>query len=134
MANKVGKPRKFKNEDDLLSYIDEFFEAVAYDPDIMAVYAPTQTDFCFWLKREKGFDCDRRTLYNNLEEYFPKIKEKFEKKRADTLTRGSLMGRYNSTMAIFALKNWCGWSDKVEEKTDNTVKVVMNDELKGYAE
>jgi hypothetical protein len=31
-----------------------------------------------------------------------------------------MLGKYNSTMSIFALKNWCNWKDKAEIEQDNT--------------
>ena len=130
----AGQPKRFKNSEMLMKYIEEFFEAVMFDPEIGAIYAPTKTDFCVWLKREKGFSCDRKTLYTSLESYFPAVKSKFDEIRSDALIKGSMLGRYQPTATIFALKNWCGWKDKQEVDLDTSVEVNFGNESKEWAE
>lgn len=74
--------------------------------------------------------CKRRELENELEriEY---IKQRFENR----IFESALKNQSNATMAIFALKNHYGWSDKqnVEIQATQTTKVDvsdMDDELK----
>ena len=119
-----GQPKKIKNGKQLIDLWTSFCE---YIRDAEYSIAPTQTDFCRWLSKE--FDsCDRRTIYNALNKYFPTIKGEFERIQADTITSGAMLGRYNSTMSIFALKNWCKWTDK-QEVTQFTVDDVKQDAL-----
>ena len=53
-------------------------------------------------------------------EYFPTIKKEFERLQSDTIMTGGMLGKYNATMSIFGLKNWCNWKDKAEIEQDNT--------------
>ena len=32
---------------------------------------------------------------------------------------GAMLGHYQSAMSIFALKNWCKWTDNANDMTDN---------------
>ena len=57
-------------------------------------------------------------------EYFPTIKKEFEKLQSDTITTGGMLGKYNPTMTIFALKNWCNWKDKAGKYPVETVKTM----------
>lgn len=127
-----GQPKKFKNGDDLIDLFEEFCDEVKMNPE--SIYIPSETDFCLWLRREKNFECDRRTIYNSLKKYFPAVKKDFEDIRANALVNGAMRGRYQPTMTIFALKNWCGWTDKQEEKTDTSVEVKMDKQTKEYSE
>lgn len=66
-------------------------------------------------------------LGNENEELLDTIKELTNKKEVE-LERGGLTGKYNSTMAVFSLKQ-LGWKDKQDievnsgNKKDNTIKV-----------
>lgn len=117
-----GQPKKIKSGKQLIDLWTSFCE---YIRDTEYTIAPTQTDFCRWLSKE--FDsCDRRTIYNALNKYFPTIKGEFERIQADTITSGAMLGRYNSTMSIFALKNWCKWTDKQEVTQETKLAVSDN--------
>lgn len=134
MAKKktVGHPKTFESGDEVLNLFTEFCEEL-YCND-QSIYVPTKTDFCLWLKNEKGFSCDRRTLYNTLNLYFPDIKKEFDEIRGDTLVNGAMRGKYQPTMTIFALKNWCAWTDKTEATVDSKVQVEMSGELEEWSE
>lgn len=117
-----GQPKKIKSGKQLIDLWTSFCE---YIRDAEYSITPTQTDFCRWLSKE--FDsCDRRTIYNALNKYFPTIKGEFERIQADTITSGAMLGRYNSTMSIFALKNWCKWTDKQEVTQETKLAVSDN--------
>lgn len=109
--NKGGKPRKFKDDKQLIELYQQFCNYVKYDMEY--AIAPTQTEFCRWL--EINFTgADRKTIYNYLNTYFPTIKSEYEKILSDTCTQGAMIGKYQPAMTIFALKNWCKWTDKQE--------------------
>ena len=46
-----------------------------------------------------------------------------------------MLGKYNPTMTIFALKNWCNWKDKaeVESTHNNGILDEMNEYFKKKA-
>ena len=101
------KPNKFESGEQLIELWRDFCDSIV-DGNFNTV--PTQTAFCRWLEREYE-KTDRKTIYNSLNKIFPEIKRDFEQLQADTIMQGGMMGKYNSTMSIFGLKNWCGWSD-----------------------
>ena len=105
--SKGGQPPRFEDGEQLISLWSDFCNEII-DNDFDK--APTQTAFCRWLS-ENYKDTDRKTIYNNLNRYFPNIKKEFEKIQSDVIMQGGMLGKYNSTMSIFGLKNWCGWGD-----------------------
>lgn len=137
--NKGGQPKSFKNGDELIELWQEFCDEIVNN-EFKTV--PTQTEFSKWLKIKYG-KVDRKTIYNSLNKYFPAIKEQFEKIRADVIMQGGMLGKYQPTMSIFGLKNWCKWADRNENinnnKTDLKVdlskmsteelKNILNDEV-----
>ena len=86
--------------------------------------------------KEKYADTDRKTIYNSLNKYFPSIKKDFEQLQSDVIMQGGMMGKYNPTMSIFGLKNWCGWSDSGrvttgrydEEKAEDALSKALREE------
>lgn len=110
----AGQPKKFKNGKELVKLFSDFCDYIV-DIDYSAV--PTQTEFCRWLAK-KYTECDRKTIYNSLNKYFPTIKKEFEQLQSDTIASGSMLGKYQATMSIFALKNWCKWKDREENIID----------------
>lgn len=103
----AGQPKRFESGEELVKLWEEFCNQIQ-DSEYSLV--PTQTSFCKWL-RENYKGTDRRTIYNALNKYFPDIKSRFETIQSDVITTGAMLGKYQSTMTIFALKNWCGWGD-----------------------
>lgn len=117
------KPKKIKSGKQLIELWTEFCDSIRENN---YSEAPTQTAFSRWLS--KYFDAiDRRTIYNNLNKYFPEVKKDFESIRADTIAEGSMLGKYQPTMSIFALKNWCKWTDKQEVTTANIDDQTRNE-------
>lgn len=113
-----GQPKKFDSGDELIRLWSDFNDEIRADGYIDV---PTQTSYCRWLSHNYGA-VDRKTIYTSLNKYFPTIKAEFERIQADTITTGAMLGKYNSTMTIFALKNWCNWKDKQEIEQDITAK------------
>ena len=117
------KPNKFESGEQLISLWNDFCNEII---DNGFDKVPTQTAFCRWLA-EHYKETDRKTIYNSLNKIFPNIKKDFEKLQSDTITTGGMLGKYNPTMTIFALKNWCNWADKPEN--ENEEKQEMQTEL-----
>lgn len=117
------KPTKFNSAEQLISLWASFCEDIV-ENDFNDV--PTQSSFCRWLS--KNYEkTDRKTIYNSLNKIFPNIKSEFEQLQSDTIMQGGMMGKYQPTMSIFGLKNWCGWGDNgKDEKAGNTVKVIID--------
>ena len=117
------KPNKFTSGEQLISFWSDFCNEII---DNGFDKVPTQTAFCRWLA-DNYKETDRKTIYNSLNKIFPSIKKDFEKLQSDTITTGGMLGKYNPTMSIFALKNWCKWADKPENENDD--KQEMQTEL-----
>lgn len=118
---KSGQPKKFKDGNELIELFDEFcrgISATGYKR------IPSQTEFCRWLGKHFK-EVDRRTIYNSLNKYFPDIKKEFESLQSDLIAQGGMLGKYQSTMSIFVLKNWCRWSDKpIDDDTDGSDRIA----------
>ena len=102
----AGQPRRFESAEDFIELWDEFCCEIC---DSGYEIVPTQTAFCKWL-RENYKATDRRT-----------ITKEFKQIQSDVIVQGGMMGKYNPTMSIFSLKNWCGWSDS-GQRTDEKEK------------
>lgn len=127
----VTKPNKFESGDQLIDLFSAFCEQIESDGYKIV---PTQTAFCRWL--ETNYEkTDRKTIYNSLNKIFPGIKKDFERIQSDTLASGGMLGKYQSTMTIFGLKNWCGWGDNgriaeygVEAEEDDPLTKSLKEE------
>ena len=104
---KRGQPKRFESAEQMIALWSDFCNEIVQN-EFNSV--PTQTAFCRWLSANYQ-DTDRRTIYNSLNKYFPALKKEFEQIQSDVIMQGGMMGKYNPTMSIFGLKNWCGWSD-----------------------
>lgn len=94
---------------------------------------PTKTDFARCNK------ISHQTVYQYFNRMTDSEKKSWETALADTITEGVNAGKYNTTMSIFALKNWCNWADKQESKVEKTEKKLASKEeaqeqLKKYSE
>lgn len=106
----AGQPKKFRNGTQLIELFRAFGDEII-ENEFNRV--PNQTNFCKWLEKHYN-SVDRKTIYTSLNKYFPTIKKEFEQIQSDIIAEGAMLGHYQSTMSIFALKNWCKWSDKQE--------------------
>ena len=131
MANR-GQPKRFESAEQMIALWSDFCnESVQNEFNTV----PTQSAFCRWLSVNYA-DTDRRTIYNSLNKYFPSIKKEFEQLQSDVIMQGGMMGKYNPTMSIFGLKNWCGWSDSGrvttgrydEEKAEDALSKALREE------
>lgn len=126
------KPNKFESGEHLIELWRQFCNSIV-ENEFNTV--PTQTAFCRWLEKEYE-KTDRKTIYNSLNKIFPSIKKDFEQLQSDVIMQGGMMGKYNPTMSIFGLKNWCGWSDSGrvvtgrydEEKTEDALSRALREE------
>ncbi len=110
--------------EDINAKIDQV-EAITEDPSIMTFGSALELAGITATKWESLKQvCKRRELEYELEriEY---IKQRFENR----IFESALKNQANATMAIFALKNHYGWSDKqnVEIQATQTTKVDVSD-------
>ena len=129
---KRGQLKRFESAEQMIAIWSDFCNEIVRT-EFNTV--PTQTAFCRWLSVNYQ-DTDRRTIYNSLNKYFPVIKKEFEQLQSDVIMQGGMMGKYNPTMSIFGLKNWCGWSDSGrvvagrydEEKVEDALSKALREE------
>lgn len=118
--NKVGRPLKYKNKEEIDQAIKAYFERCEETGKPL-----TMSGLAVWL------DMDRRSLvnYGNREEFFPSIKRARAMIEASTEER-MLMNELNVTGAIFSLKNNYGWVDKqeIKEETDNKITISWEED------
>lgn len=109
---KVGRPRAFKNVEEVKSKIDAYFN---YCEEKEKPY--TMSGLAYYL------EIDRRTLlnYSKNEEFFPLIKK--ARDRVQMQLEEGLYRLGNNSGIIFNLKNNFDWKDKVEVKNTNLPKV-----------
>lgn len=116
-----GQPKRFSSGEQLIALFRIFCDEII---DNGFERVPNQTNFCNWLSEHYNA-CDRKTIYNALNKYFPTVKKEFEQIQSDVIAEGGMLGKYQSAMSIFALKNWCRWQDKPSENEEtNTNKLA----------
>lgn len=118
--NKVGRPLKYKNKEEIDQAIRAYFDRCEESGKPL-----TMSGLAVWL------DMDRRSLvnYGNREEFFPSIKRARAMIEASTEER-MLMNELNVTGAIFSLKNNYGWVDKqeIKEEADNKITISWEED------
>lgn len=109
---KAGRPRAFKNAEEVKSKIDAYFN---YCEEKEKPY--TMSGLAYYL------GIDRKTLlnYSKNEEYFHTIKKARDKVQMQLEECLYRLG--NNSGVIFNLKNNFDWKDKVEVKNTNLPKV-----------
>lgn len=73
---------------------------------------PTVTEFIRYAARTTG--AEEPAVAEAVERLWPEVRQAVEAIRGDVLSQGTMLGKYQSTMSVLAVKNWCGWSDKAE--------------------
>jgi hypothetical protein len=124
------KPKKFNSAAQIIDLWQKFCDEII---DNGFVTIPSQTSFCRWLANNYE-KTDRKTIYNTLNKIFPTVKKDFEAIRADTISEGTMLGKYQPSMSIFALKNWCSWKDKIETDTSEDVLAKLDEVLEHLGE
>lgn len=117
MAGK-GQPKIF-TEEEFKNYVFDYMNLIYDKQDNGEKDTPTFFGFYRFVRERK--ECSYHTIRRCFDDYWADIKKEFEDIRADLLSRGASIGVYNTTMIIFALKNWCHWKDKTE--SENAVNV-----------
>lgn len=120
-----GRPRGFRSGKHLLDWYVAYCEGIEADG---YKTVPTQSGFLRWCSRVKGIKVSRRTLYTALRSYYPEIREELELVQSDTIVAGTATGKYQQSIMIFALKNWCHWTDQAAPEQSSDVRVVLPDE------
>lgn len=116
-------------KDFVFQYLNEICQSQSGDsPDI-----PTFYGFYNFVKEKK--ECSYHTVRRCFDEYWADIKKDFQDVRSDLLVRGGMLGKYQPTMTIFGLKNWCGWGDSgkvadygAEEEEDDPLTKSLKEE------
>lgn len=104
--NQKGRnKRSFSSGEELTDRFEEFLDHIKA---IDYADVPTKTNFAKWL------DISRMSLYYSLKDYYPDAQAPYKDMLSDCLTEGAMRGKYDRTITIFTLKNWCDWSDKRE--------------------
>ncbi len=117
----AGHPRIFKTPDEFMEAFSDFIEDIQQN-DFYAL--PTKTSFSKWVvETGRVKKCTRWTVIKCLNEYYNVTKKDHREMLADMLAEGAAMGKYQQTMCIFALKNWCAWSDRPIEEDDSAQKL-----------
>lgn len=109
-----GKPRKFTKEQ-FEQLVFDYFEYIYNSQSEKTADIPTFYGFYKYVNDITP--CSYRTIRYTFDDYLPDIKKDFEEIRANLLVRGTSLGKYQPTIVIFALKNWCSWSDRPNETT-----------------
>ena len=124
MSNKRGQPKTFTKQE-FKDFVFEYMDFIYDKQENSLKDTPTFYGFYRFVREQK--ECSYHTIRRCFDEYWADIKKEFEDIRADLLSRGAIIGIYNPTMTIFALKNWCKWADKPEN--ENEEKQEMQTEL-----
>lgn len=90
------------------------------EPGMMPI-VPNVTNLALWL------GISRRSMREHLANMSPSQESEYKSMLSDLLSDGALVGAYNTSSAIFTLKNLCDWADKRE---DRVVKVEDNASVK----
>ena len=117
--------------------VEDFIDALnSYVADIVQSgyeKLPTKTDFAFCNNIHPA------TVYRYFDKMSETQKREWSTTLSDIITAGVNAGKYNTTMSIFALKNWCNWADKNEQKVETSTKQLVSkqeakDQLRKYSE
>ena len=85
---------------------------------------PNVTNLAIWL------GISRRSMREHLANMSPSQESEYKSMLSDLLSDGALVGAYNTSSAIFALKNLCDWADKREDRVVKVEDTSSVDEAK----
>ncbi len=115
--NKVGRPKKYRNVDELQNLIDEYFSLCDENRRPYTI-----TGLALYL------DMDRKTLLRYEKDYEDEYRHtiKRAKERVQEFVECCLFKKGIAQGVIFNLKNNFGWEDKqsVDSNVSNTVTII----------
>lgn len=85
---------------------------------------PNVTNLALWL------GISRRSMREHLANMSPSQEAEYKSMLGDLLSDGALVGAYNTSSAIFTLKNLCDWADKREDRITKVEDTSSIDEAK----
>lgn len=85
---------------------------------------PNVTNLALWL------GISRRSMREHLANMSPSQESEYKAMLGDLLSDGALVGAYNTSSAIFTLKNLCDWADKREDRVTKVEDTSSVDEAK----
>lgn len=132
--NNRGQPKIF-SEEEFEQLVFEYLDLIYKKQNENIKDIPTFYGFYLFVNEKK--QCSYHTIRRCFDEYWADIKKDFQEIRTDIIARGATVGVYNSTMSIFGLKNWCGWSDNpksIYENPENKEDDPLTKALKEEAE
>lgn len=103
----------------MLQYLEEN-EQVYLMNQLFSNKSYSRSRFHEW-RKEFSYDDEIRTLF-----------EKIEVILEGRIAHGALIGRLNSSMSMFVLKNKYGWISNPDNKSQETVPLVI--QIRGYKE
>ena len=132
MSNKRGQPKTFTKQE-FKDFVFEYMDFIYDKQENSLKDTPTFYGFYRFVRQQK--ECSYHTIRRCFDEYWADIKKEFERLQSDTIMTGGMLGKYNATMSIFGLKNWCNWKDKaeVEATHNNGILDEMNEYFKKKA-
>ncbi len=113
MPRKKKKP--VKDGAELVELWREFCAQIVEDGYTIT---PTVTEFIRFIARLRG--AEETAVAGAVEALFPDARAAIERIRADVVSQGTMLGKYQSTMSVLAIKNWCGWADKQDPARGKT--------------
>ena len=128
-----GQPKKFTREQ-FEQFVIDYFEYIYNSQSENKADVPTFYGFYRYVN--DIIPCSYRTIRYTFDEYLPELKKEFEEMRSNLLVRGTSLGKYQPTIVIFALKNWCHWKDNpvdVSFSTDDSKQDELSKSLESMA-
>lgn len=120
VRKRYSAKKTFRDPEDFIEQWDAYME---HCKDGHYEEAPTVSNFARWMGIPKA------NVYSYIRNH--SLRERVADTMADCLVEGAMKQKYGVTMAIFTLKNRCGWADKRETSTiTGERKIASADEAK----
>ena len=87
----------------------------------MLPMVPNQSNFALWL------GISRKLISTVICKSDDSIAQEYKAMLSDLLSEGAMVGAYQSSSAIFSLKNLCDWADKYEDKSKPEQKTTVEE-------
>ena len=82
---------------------------------------PNQSNFALWLGIPRG------CISASIRDSDDSVAQEYKAMLGDLLSEGAMVGAYQSSSAIFSLKNLCDWADKYEDKSKPEQKTTVEE-------